>query len=153
MKIALLWAGKTRNPHLHLLIEDYVQRLRHFCELSLREVPSVKNQDPARLLSLEGERLLSQVNATDFLVLLDSAGQRRTTREFTAFLARHRDTSSKALVFVVGGPEGVSPAVRARADSVLSLSPMTFPHEIARCLVIEQVYRAFSILNGSPYHK
>ena len=153
MKIALLWVGKTRNPHLQRLVQDYWERVSHFCELSLREVPPVKDGDRARLMSLEGEQLLARVSSSDCLVLLDPAGQSLTTEKFAVFLAKQRDTSSRTLVFSIGGQEGFSEGVRLRANRILSLSPMTFTHELARCLLLEQIYRAFSILHHFPYHK
>lgn len=153
MKIAFLWIGKTRNPHLQGLIQDYWERVSHFCELSLREVPSVKNDDRARRVSLEGKKLLAKVGSSDHLILLDPAGESLSTEKFAAFLARQRDTSSRTLVFLVGGHQGLSEEVRRRANRILSLSPMTFTQEQARCLLLEQVYRAFSILHNFPYHK
>jgi 23S rRNA (pseudouridine1915-N3)-methyltransferase len=153
LKIALLWVGKTRNPHLQRLVQDYWERVSHFCELSLREVPPVKDGDRARLMSLEGEQLLARVSSSDCLVLLDPAGQSLTTEKFAVFLAKQRDTSSRTLVFSIGGHEGFSEEVRLRANRILSLSPMTFTHELARCLLLEQIYRAFSILHHFPYHK
>jgi 23S rRNA (pseudouridine1915-N3)-methyltransferase len=153
LKIAFLWIGKTRNPHLQRLIQDYWERVSHFCELSLREVPSVKSDDRARRVSLEGKKLLAKVGFSDHLVLLDPAGESLSTEKFAAFLARQRDTSPRTLVFLVGGHQGLSEEVRRRADRILSLSPMTFTQEQARCLLLEQVYRAFSILHNFPYHK
>jgi 23S rRNA (pseudouridine1915-N3)-methyltransferase len=153
LKIAFLWIGKTRNPHLQGLIQDYWERVSHFCELSLREVPSVKNDDRARRVSLEGKKLLAKVGSSDHLILLDPAGESLSTEKFAAFLARQRDTSSRTLVFLVGGHQGLSEEVRRRANRILSLSPMTFTQEQARCLLLEQVYRAFSILHNFPYHK
>jgi 23S rRNA (pseudouridine1915-N3)-methyltransferase len=153
LKIAFLWIGKTRNPHLQRLIQDYWERVSHFCELSLREVPSVKNDDRARRVSLEGKKLLARVGSSDHLVLLDPAGESLSTEKFAAFLARQRDISSRTLVFLVGGHQGLSEEVRRRANRMLSLSPMTFTQEQVRCLLLEQVYRAFSILRNFPYHK
>jgi 23S rRNA (pseudouridine1915-N3)-methyltransferase len=104
-------------------------------------------------MSLEGEQLLARVSSSDCLVLLDPAGQSLTTEKFAVFLAKQRDTSSRTLVFSIGGHEGFSEEVRLRANRILSLSPMTFTHELARCLLLEQIYRAFSILHHFPYHK
>lgn len=153
MKIALLWVGKTRNPHLQALIADYWQRLSRFCNLSLREVPPGKDRDKARLVSREGEKLLARVEPSDFLVLLDPVGSLLTTEKFAGFLDRHRNSSVKTLVFVIGGQEGFSQEVRRRADHVISLSPMTLTHEMARCLLVEQIYRAFCVIHNLPYHK
>ena len=154
MKIALLWVGKTRNVHLKSLIEDYWKRLDHFCELSLREVQPVQSQTAeGRLASLEGEKLLARVDASDHVVLLDSTGKSLTTERFATWLCKHRDQSTRNLVFVIGGHEGISESVKRRADFCISLSQLTFTHEMARCLLVEQIYRAFSVIQGFPYHK
>ena len=154
MKITLLWVGKTRNVHLKSLIEDYWTRLEHFCELSVREVQPVKSETAkGRLAILEGEKLLARVDALDHVVLLDSTGKSLTTERFAAWLSKHRDQSTRNLVFVIGGHEGLSESVRRRADFCLSLSPLTFTHEMARCLLLEQIYRAFNVIQGFPYHK
>ena len=154
MKITLLWVGKTRNVHLKSLIEDYWKRLGHFCELSLREVQPVQSETAkGRLASLEGERLLARVDASDHVVLLDSTGKSLTTERFAAWLCKHRDHSTRNLVFVIGGHEGISESVKRRADFCISLSQLTFTHEMARCLLLEQIYRAFSVIQGFPYHK
>ena len=136
------------------LIEDYWTRLGHFCELSLREVQPVKSEAAkGRLATLEGEKLLARVDASDYLVLLDSTGKSLTTEKFAAWLCKHRDQSTRNLVFVIGGHEGLSEAVQHRADLAISLSALTFTHEMARCLLLEQIYRAFSVIQGFPYHK
>ena len=153
MKITLLWVGKTRNVHLKELIEDYWTRLGHFCELTLREVQPANAEDQGRPAALEGQRLLTKVHAADYLVLLDSTGKSLTTEKFAGWLRNHRDQATRNLVFLVGGPEGVSEAVRQRADFVLSLSALTFTHEMARCLLMEQIYRAFSVIQRLPYHR
>ena len=154
MKITLLWIGKTRNVHLKSLIEDYWKRLEHFCDLSLREVQPVKSETAkGRLATLEGERLLARVDSSDYLVLLDSSAKSLTTEMFAAWLCKHRDHSTRSLVFVIGGPEGLSDALKRRANFSISLSPLTFTHEMARCLLLEQIYRAFSVIQGFPYHK
>jgi len=154
LKITLLWIGKTRNVHLKSLIEDYWKRLEHFCDLSLREVQPVKSETAkGRLATLEGERLLARVDSSDYLVLLDSSAKSLTTEMFAAWLCKHRDHSTRSLVFVIGGPEGLSDALKRRANFSISLSPLTFTHEMARCLLLEQIYRAFSVIQGFPYHK
>lgn len=152
MKITFLWVGKTRNVHLKGLIGDYWNRLEHFCELGLLELQPVKSP-PARLAALEGQKLLARVDRSDYLVLLDSSAKSLTTEMFAAWLRRHRDQSTRNLVFVIGGHEGLSDDVRRRADFAISLSPLTFTHEMARCLLLEQIYRAFNVIQGFPYHK
>jgi 23S rRNA (pseudouridine1915-N3)-methyltransferase len=154
LKITFLWVDKTRNVHLKSLIEDYWKRLEHSCELSLREVRPVKSENGKdRLADLEGDRLLARVERSDYLVLLDSSGKSLTTELFAAWLSKHRDQSTRNLVFVIGGHEGVSDSLRRRANFSLSLSSLTFTHEMARCLLLEQIYRAFSVIQGLPYHK
>jgi len=154
VKITLLWVGKTRNVHLKSLIEDYSKRLDHFCELSLREVRPVKSETgKGRLAGLEGEKLLARVERSDYVVLLDSSAKSLTTEMFAAWLCKQRDQATRNLVFVIGGHEGPSEALRRRANFSLSLSPLTFTHEMARCLLLEQIYRAFSVIQGFPYHK
>jgi len=154
LKITLLWVGKTRNVHLKSLIEDYWKRLEHSCDLSLREVQPVKSETAkGRLAALEGEKLLARVDSSDYLVLLDSSAKSLTTEMFAAWLCKHRDQSTRNLVFVIGGHEGLSEAVKRRANFSMSLSPLTFTHEMARCLLLEQIYRAFSVIQGFPYHK
>ena len=154
MKITLLWVGKTRNVHLKSLIEDYWKRLGHFCELSLRELQPTKSQPPkADLQVLEGDKLLARVNASDHVVLLESTGKSLTSEKFATWLSKHRDQSTRNLVFVIGGHEGISEAVRQPGRSCISLSPLTFTHEMARCLLLEQIYRAFSVIQGLPYHR
>lgn len=154
MKITFLWVDKTRNVHLKSLIEDYWKRLEHSCELSLREVRPVKSETgKGRLADLEGEKLLARVERSDYVVLLDSSAKSLTTEVFAAWLCKQRDQSTRNLVFVIGGHEGLSEALRRRANFSLSLSPLTFTHEMARCLLLEQIYRAFSVIQGFPYHK
>ena len=154
MKITFLWIGKTRNVHLKSLIEDYWKRLERFCDLSLREVQPVKSETAkGRVAILEGEKLLARVDSSDYLVLLDSSAKSLTTEMFAAWLCRHRDHSTRSLVFVIGGHEGLSDALKRRANFSISLSPLTFTHEMARCLLLEQIYRAFSVIQGFPYHK
>ena len=153
MKVALLWVGKTRNQHMHSLVQDYSKRLEYFCDLSIREVAAAKAENPARIIALESEGLLKRLTPADFVILLDDHGESLTTRQFAAFLKKHRESCPRPLVFLIGGHEGVSQRLRERADRTLSLSSMTLTHEFVRPLLLEQVYRAFSILNGFPYHK
>lgn len=153
MKITLLWVGKTKNSSLHSLIEDYWKRLSHFCELSLTEIRSVQEDDPNRVVIREGEKILAKIEPEDFLVLLDSQGKAYTSEEFSNLVSIYRDRSLANLVFVIGGHNGVSPAVRERAKLLVSLSRMTFNHEMVRLFLLEQIYRAFTMIHRIPYHK
>ena len=153
VKITLLWIGKTKNSSLHSLIEDYWKRLRHFCELSLIEIRAIQEDAPNRLVTREGEKILAKIQPEDFLVLLDSQGKSYTSEEFSYLVSTHRDRSLAKMVFVIGGPSGVSPAVRKRANLSFSLSRMTFNHDMVRLFLLEQVYRAFTMIHHIPYHK
>ena len=153
MKIKLLWIGKTKNSSLQRMIEDYWQRLSHFCELSLVEIRSIHEDDPCRLLAREGEKILAKIEPEDLLVLLDSQGKTFSSDEFSALLSAYRDRSLAKLVFVIGGHSGVSPTVRKRANQLISLSRMTFNHEMVRLFLLEQIYRAFTMIHHIPYHK
>jgi 23S rRNA (pseudouridine1915-N3)-methyltransferase len=153
VKITLLWVGKTKNGSLRSLIEDYWKRLGHFCELSLIEIRSVQENDPNRLVTREGEKILAKIEPEDILVLLDPQGKAYTSEEFSNLVSTYRDRSLAELVFVIGGPIGVSPAVRKRARFLVSLSRMTFNHEMVRLFLLEQIYRAFTMIHRIPYHK
>jgi 23S rRNA (pseudouridine1915-N3)-methyltransferase len=139
MKLRVLWVGKTRNPPLAALCEDYAHRIRHFLPLEIAEVKET--------------RILATINDSDRVLVLDPAGKAWTSGQFAQFLQRHMSTDPRRLTFVVGDYGGLPPEVKKRADVVWSLSPLTFTHEIARVLLLEQVYRALSIIHNFPYSK
>ena len=153
MRITLLWVGKTKNGLLLSLIDDYWERLSHFCELSLIEIRSAQEEDRGRLVTKEAQKILAKIEPNDFLILLDSQGKNLTSQEFSEQLSSYRDRSPAKLVFVIGGHWGVSPAVRKRANELISLSRMTFNHEMIRLFLLEQLYRSFTIIHRIPYHK
>lgn len=154
MKITLLVVGKTTNNALDSLIADYQKRLTHYVPFALQVLPELKN---AKSLSFEqqkqaeGEMILKSVNSSAWVVLLDEHGKEYRSIEFAdrlqKLLAAGRD-----IVFVVGGPYGFSPDVYARANAQIALSQMTFSHQMVRLVFVEQLYRAFTILRGEPYH-
>ncbi|MFW8600243.1 23S rRNA (pseudouridine(1915)-N(3))-methyltransferase RlmH [Desulfobacterota bacterium M19] len=154
MKIELLVVGKTKQDYLAAGIDDYLQRLRPYCPLSVKVVKEKRGRlpDNARLRE-EGEKLISLVPRGALLVVLDPGGRRLSSEELAFDVGRWRDTGRQLIVFVVGGPLGLSAEVKRRADVVVSLSRMTFTHEMVRLLFLEQLYRAFTILAGSKYHK
>lgn len=147
--------GKARIPYVVDGIAEYTSRLRRYVPFSNVEVPDVKS---ARSLSeqqqkeREGEALLAKITPADFVILLDEKGREYTSMEFSGYLSRLMGSGRKRTVFVVGGPYGFSEAVYGRADARLSLSRMTFNHEMVRMFFIEQIYRAMTILRGEPYH-
>ena len=153
MKLILRWIGKTRNPHLSALIGDYQARVGALVDLTLSEVKGVEFQDSVRAVEAEGRQLLRGLGRDDFLIAMDPQGQSLNTEGFAQLIADRREHSLKRLVFVLGGPDGLSREVRSRSHRVISLSSMTFSHEIARLLLLEQVYRAFTLVHRIPYHK
>ena len=155
MKIKLVCVGAVRDTAVGTAIERYVQRIPHYWKFDLVVIPDVKTgkaADPRRQKDLEGEKILAEVAPGDFLLLLDEKGREYTSRELSEFIARKAIELPKNLVMVIGGPYGFCPSVYERSDGMLSLSKMTFPHELALLFTVEQLYRAATILRGEPYH-
>lgn len=155
MKIELMVIGKTVSRYLQEGIVNYVKRTSHYVPFSITYLPDIKNTKSLteeRQKELEGEVMLSQMQPGDYLVLLDERGKEFTSREFAAFIDKKMVMVPKRLIFLVGGPYGFSKAVYARADDKISLSKMTFSHEMVRLFFVEQLYRAMTILRGEPYH-
>jgi 23S rRNA (pseudouridine1915-N3)-methyltransferase len=154
MKTELILVGKTTNKHFVACINDYVERIGHYMPFSITTIPELKN---AKSLSedqqkeREGELIMKQLQASDTVVLLDEHGREWRSIEFARWLEQKRNTARR-LIFVIGGPYGFSPAVYARANEQLSLSKMTFSHQMIRLVFTEQVYRACTIIKGEPYH-
>ncbi|MDE2962977.1 MAG: 23S rRNA (pseudouridine(1915)-N(3))-methyltransferase RlmH [Acidobacteriota bacterium] len=153
MKLILRWIGKTRNPHLAALIGDYQSRVGVLVDLTISEVKRVEYQDPVRAVEAEGRQLLRGLGRDDYLIAMDPRGQSMNTETFARLIADRREHSLKRLVFVLGGPDGLSQEVRSCSHRVVSLSSMTFSHEIARLLLLEQIYRTFTLVHRIPYHK
>ena len=154
MKITLLTVGKTDIGWVREGLETYVARLRHYVPVELHEIPELKNVSSltqAQIKEKEGERILAVVEPTDTVLLLDEAGKEYRSVEFAREIER-RLSAGKNLVFVVGGAYGFSDAVYRRGDGKVSLSKMTFSHQMVRAVFAEQLYRAFTILRGEPYH-
>lgn len=155
MKILLLAVGKTTDTALTGAIERYLERIRHFAPFEFRTVADVKTSRATtedRQKELEGRMLLQNLAPGDVLILLDERGKELTSREFAADLDRLMTTQTRNIVFAIGGPYGFSGEVYTRADRKISLSRMTFTHEMVRLFFAEQLYRAFTILRGMPYH-
>ena len=155
MQIKLLAIGKTDNKQLQLLIDDYTKRLGHYIKFSLEIIPDlkkVKNLNEAQQKQKEGELLLNKVSNTDVLVLLDENGKQLDSVDFSSYLQKHMNSGIKQLIFVIGGPYGFSEDVYKKAQGKLSLSKMTFSHQMVRLFFIEQLYRGFTILRNEPYH-
>lgn len=147
--------GKTRTDYLVRGIDEYVRRLRHYVDFSIVELPDVKTTKSlpeSQQKEKEGETILSRVSQSDFLVLLDERGKEYTSGEFASYLEKQMASGRKRLIFLIGGPYGFSKQVYDRADAKISLSRMTFNHEMVRLFFTEQIYRGMTILRGEPYH-
>lgn len=155
MTITLVLIGKTDNRHLEALIDDYKKRLSHFVNFDISVIPDLrkkKNMEIELQKEKEGELILKKISTSDFVVLLDEKGSEYSSTKLANWLQKHMNTGLKNLVFVIGGPYGFSPDVYARANQKLSLSQMTFSHQMIRLFFTEQLYRAFTILGNLPYH-
>ena len=155
MKISLVVIGKTEVGFVRQGIEEYVKRLRHYVTFDIQYIGDVKatrNMSEAQQKAAEGRSLLAALESSDHVVLLDEHGTERTSVDFSEWLQRRMASGCKRMVFVVGGPYGFSPEVYDRANEKISLSKMTFPHELVRLVFVEQLYRALTILRHEPYH-
>ncbi|WP_299781741.1 23S rRNA (pseudouridine(1915)-N(3))-methyltransferase RlmH [uncultured Formosa sp.] len=155
MTIKLLAIGKTDNKLLQGLIDDYQKRLGFYIKFEFEIIPDlkkVKNLSEEQQKQKEGELILGKLNATDALILLDENGKQMDSVGFSNYLQKHMNSGIKQLVFVIGGPYGFSPEVYAKALGKISLSKMTFSHQMIRLFIIEQLYRGFTILKNEPYH-
>jgi Uncharacterized conserved protein len=155
MKILLLVIGKTDEKYLEEGIAKYTGRLSHYVPFELKVIPDIKNRkalSEEQQKKAEGDLLLAQFQAGDEFVLLDENGKTFTSCAFSAMLEKQMLAGIKRLVFVIGGPYGFSAEVYAKTKSKLSLSLMTFSHQMVRLIFVEQLYRAFTIMKGEPYH-
>lgn len=155
MKMTLLTVGKTDVPWVREGLDTYVSRLRHYIPFSVKELPELKNAAALtreQIREKEGAALLGSLSDGDYLILLDDKGTEMTSPQWAASLQDLLLHQGRSLVFAVGGAYGFSPAVYARASRKLSLSQMTFSHQMVRVIFAEQLYRAFTILRGEPYH-
>ena len=150
MKFKFLWVGKTRDPHWKALQNEYLRRLSHFVRY---EIVEVKDRAGADQAEVEGNDLLAKLNQTSFVILLDPDGQHLSSHELAARLEKWQNQGFREVTFVIGGVKGVSSKVAERADLTLSLSFLTFTHEMTRVVLAEQLYRAFTIIKGFPYQK
>ncbi len=155
MNIDLVVVGKTDSREVDALVEMYAKRINFYAKFSIVYLPDVKNTrklSQAQQRTAEGEAILRQVGDGDYLLLLDEHGDELRSVEFAAWMQKRMAGGLRRLVFVIGGPYGFSDAVYLRADGKLSLSRMTFSHQIVRAIFAEQLYRAFTIIRNEPYH-
>ncbi|MDB4926926.1 23S rRNA (pseudouridine(1915)-N(3))-methyltransferase RlmH [Mucilaginibacter sp.] len=155
MKITFLTVGKTEDAYLKDGIDKYVKRLKHYTKLELVDLPELKNTKALtqeQQKAKEAELILKKISPLDHVILLDEKGMELTSKQFATYLDKKSVGSTSSLVFVVGGPYGFDQSVYERANDKLSLSRMTFSHQMIRLFFTEQLYRAFTILKGEPYH-
>ena len=150
MKFRFVWIGKTKDKHWKALQEEYLKRLSHFVKCDVTDIKdSARHEGP----EIEGKRILDSLNPKSFAVLLDVTGKGVSSHQLSAEIERWQNAGHKEVTFMIGGFEGASKAIRERADLLLSLSFLTFTHEMARVVLLEQLYRGYSILKGFPYQK
>lgn len=155
MNIKLLAIGKTDHKALQTLIDEYSKRLSFYIKFDLDIVPDIKNaknMSESQQKQKEGEQILAKLSASDHLILLDENGKSYSSLQFADVLQKKMNAGIKSLVFVIGGPYGFSEEVYQKAHAKLSLSAMTFSHQMVRLFMIEQLYRGFTILRNEPYH-
>lgn len=152
MRIRVLWEGKTKQPHLRALVEDYAARIAKFGDFAIEEIPEAKRRgktNPQKLSAAETRMLEKLRESTK--IFLDPEGQAWTSQELALWMGEQGVRGVRELAFLVGGPDGFSAAFREKADVKLSLSRLTLTHDWARALLLEQIYRGFTILRGFPY--
>ncbi|MEW2922365.1 23S rRNA (pseudouridine(1915)-N(3))-methyltransferase RlmH [Muricauda sp. ANG21] len=155
MQITLIAIGKTDSVDLEQLISIYDKRLQHYIKFQFQIIPDIKNSknlSEVQQKEKEGELILGQLQSSDVLILLDERGKQYTSLEFSQFLQKKMNSGIKNLVLAIGGPYGFSDAIYARANGKISLSKMTFSHQMVRLFLVEQLYRGFTILRNEPYH-
>lgn len=154
MKTTLILVGKTNGKLFNEGIDDYAKRIGHYTPFAVKVLPelkSTKSLSESQQKDKEGKMILKTISPSDFVVLLDEHGTEYRSMEFAKWIEKRRN-GGRDLVFVIGGPYGFSPDVYNRADTLISLSRMTFSHQMVRLIFVEQLYRACTIIKGEPYH-
>jgi 23S rRNA (pseudouridine1915-N3)-methyltransferase len=156
MRILLVWAGRTRDREVRALVDRYLERVKLLIPCSLKEVREVQSsakEQAAKRRERSEQRFRTVLPKQGFRVALDANGTELTSEAFTDLIRRHREGGTRTLVFLVGGPDGLPTSIRDEADLKLSLSTMTYPHELVRVFLLEQIYRATAALAGIPYSR
>ncbi|MDF2379059.1 MAG: 23S rRNA (pseudouridine(1915)-N(3))-methyltransferase RlmH [Candidatus Gracilibacteria bacterium] len=154
MKIRLLMFGKNKDSYTEQMVKDFEKKIRPFCELDLQYLKDEKvHDDVEKILKKESERLFNKLENRDYLIILDDKGQSLSSITFSQKFQNIIDSGPSSIVFVIGSAHGLSMEVKERADLLLSLSTLTMTHQIVRLVLLEQIYRAFTILRGMKYHK
>ena len=156
MYIQIITVGKNKVDYLVQGEEDFLHRLKHYCKIDVYCVKPEKikeNRSSEIIKQLEGERILQKISSRSYVIALDAKGKSINSKEFAQKIADYQNSGIEKLIFITGGPLGLSEEVISRADFVLSLSKMTFNHDMVRLILLEQLYRSFTILRGEKYHK
>lgn len=155
MKVEILFLGKTKDKFITDGIDEYTRRLEHYCPLSVKVLKSKLNKQASddQTKSLEADLLLSNVEKGSYIVALDSRGKQLSSEGLSRLISKWEHQGRKVVSFLIGGPVGLSPKVIEQADMVLSFSQMTFTHDMIRMLLLEQLYRSYTIKRGEKYHK
>jgi 23S rRNA (pseudouridine1915-N3)-methyltransferase len=155
MKIRLLLIGKTTSESLLSGIDDYMKRLKRYVKFEIEYVQqpkNIKNLSSEQIKKYESEQLMTRITNSDYVILLDEVGKELGSRQFSEFIRKKMNESLRYMVFVIGGAYGCSSFLKERANLILSLSKMTFSHQLVRLIFMEQLYRAFTIIRNEPYH-
>jgi len=155
MKISLLVIGKTDAGYFIDAVNEYQKRLEHYIPFEMQVIPDIKNSKnltTEQQKKKEGELILKNLQPGDYIALLDEKGKEYTSLQFASYIEKKTHTISRRLVFIIGGPYGFSPSIYGKANERLTLSRMTFSHQMVRLIFLEQLYRAMTILNNEPYH-
>jgi 23S rRNA (pseudouridine1915-N3)-methyltransferase len=155
MKITLIVIGKTDKKYITEGVSEYEKRLMHYCKFELKVIPDIKNSksmSESVQMQKEGELIIASIRPTSELILLDEKGSEFSSVEFAKLIERKGVAGKSEITFVIGGPYGFSHEVKARANGLVSLSRLTFSHQIVRLIFMEQLYRAMTIIKGEPYH-
>lgn len=155
MKITLIVVGKTDKKYMLEGVSEYEKRLSHYCKFEVKVIPDIKNSKSMSAsvqMQKEGELILGVIRTSSEMILLDERGTEYSSVDFAKFIQKKGVAGQSELTFVIGGPYGFSPEVKAKATSTISLSKLTFSHQIVRLIFMEQLYRAMTIIKGEPYH-
>jgi len=159
MNITIIAVGKIKEKNMVKVLEEYVKRLSGYCRLNLIEVPdkkapeSLSDQEKEKVKKAEGEGILKNIKDGMYVIALDIKGNKMSSEEFSEKINSLGIQGTSNVAFIIGGSLGLSDEVKKRANYLLSFSPMTFPHQLMRIILLEQIYRAFKIINNEPYHK
>ncbi|MCX6270224.1 MAG: 23S rRNA (pseudouridine(1915)-N(3))-methyltransferase RlmH [Bacteroidetes bacterium] len=155
MKFSLVFTGKTSESYLREGVKVYLDRIRHYLPVEVKEITPLRETrglDPAMIRAKESEWFLKNLPSSGYLVLLDEAGSELTSMELSAFLQARMNQGIRHMIFLTGGAYGVTEEIKKKSNFILSLSKMTFTHQMSRLIIVEQLYRALTILKGEPYH-